>query len=51
MIRSLRRSHGRIFILAALLLPLLLFSALWVRRPFPVNASLPLSIGRARVPR
>jgi hypothetical protein len=46
MIRSLRRAHNRIFLLAAILLPLLLLCALWVQRPFPVNPQLPTSQSR-----
>lgn len=42
MIRSLRQAHNRIFLVAAILLPLLLLCALWVRRPFPVNSQLPI---------
>jgi hypothetical protein len=41
MIHSLRHAHNRIFLLAAILLPLLLLCALWVRQPFPVNSQLP----------
>lgn len=49
MIRSLRRAHNRIFWMAAILLPLLLLSALWVRRPFPLNSQLPANpVGEAR---
>lgn len=46
MIRSLRWTHNRIFLVAALILPLLLVAALWVRRPVPVNPVLPVKESR-----
>lgn len=46
MIYSLRRAHSRIFLVAAILLPLLLLSALWARRPVPLNPQLPVQGSR-----
>ena len=44
MIAPLRRLHRIVFVLAALLLPLLLMLALRARRPMPLNEPLPAAL-------
>ena len=48
MIQSLRKTHRLIFLVLAVLLPLLLIAALAVRRPAPVNPQLPSQLLKAK---